>query len=301
MTRVKRKNIKQQKHKKILKLTRSYNGLHSKLFSQAKQQLFKSLRSSFVNRKQWKQKTRKQWVKTISQMLKKFDIFFKRTYVTQTLPFWVAVPSSAKDSQNWPVGLRDNIKYFKYKFEVASQTYAANIKENKNQLCINYSDFIFCLKNESIVLNRKMLAHLFIFNQKLMFKFVKSIGKLNKQRKKITHINSYSNLLFNYYWSPLSLINRETKTDLSLSSAPLWHECCVESNKNSNFYFAYSVVTKKWYLIDLHLFNKVLFTYKLEGKTIKWLNQTNSKFNAQCATSKKVEIKYNKLLETYCT
>jgi hypothetical protein len=81
----------------------------------------------------------------------------------------------------------------------------------------------------------------------------------------------------------------------------MWQENIFESCKNSKYYFAYSKTNNKWYLIDLHLLNKVSFNYKIEGKNIKWLNQTNSKFNSRLINEKKIETKYNKILETYAS
>merc|ERR1712070_822619 len=65
MTRVKRGECARQRRKKLLKLNRSFSGVHSRLFRQAKQQRFKALRSSFVNRKKFKRESRRLWIQRI--------------------------------------------------------------------------------------------------------------------------------------------------------------------------------------------------------------------------------------------
>ena len=70
MTRVKRGECARQRRKKLLKLNRSFSGVHSRLFRQAKQQRFKALRSSFVNRKKFKRESRRLWIQRIQSGLR---------------------------------------------------------------------------------------------------------------------------------------------------------------------------------------------------------------------------------------
>jgi len=70
MTRVKRGTCARQRRKKTLKLNRSFSGVHSRLFRHAKQQRFKALRSSFVNRKKFQRTSRSLWIQRIQSGLR---------------------------------------------------------------------------------------------------------------------------------------------------------------------------------------------------------------------------------------
>jgi large subunit ribosomal protein L20 len=66
MVRIKRGNVARKRRKKILSLAKGYQGAHSRLFRIANQQVMKSLRYSYINRKQKKRKFRQLWVTRIS-------------------------------------------------------------------------------------------------------------------------------------------------------------------------------------------------------------------------------------------
>ena len=62
MTRIKRGNVARKRRKKILKLAKGFRGSHSKLFRTAKQQVFKSLKYSYIGRKHKKRSYRRLWI-----------------------------------------------------------------------------------------------------------------------------------------------------------------------------------------------------------------------------------------------
>lgn len=66
MVRVKRGNVARKRRKKILSLARGYRGAHSVLFRVANQQVMKSLRYSYVGRKQKKRVFRRIWISRIN-------------------------------------------------------------------------------------------------------------------------------------------------------------------------------------------------------------------------------------------
>jgi large subunit ribosomal protein L20 len=66
MVRIKRGNVARKRRKKILSLAKGYQGAHSRLFRIANQQVMKSLRYSYINRKQKKRKFRQLWITRIS-------------------------------------------------------------------------------------------------------------------------------------------------------------------------------------------------------------------------------------------
>jgi large subunit ribosomal protein L20 len=123
MTRVKRGTCARHRRHKILKLNRSFSGVHSRLFRQAKQQRMKALRSSFVNRKEWKRESRRLWIQRIQASLR------------------APVLRSAGTNQ------------------------------------YTYSDFIHLLKKNNIIVNRKILAQLAIFDRQAFSQLVTSVGE----------------------------------------------------------------------------------------------------------------------------
>nr|YP_002327536.1 ribosomal protein L20 [Vaucheria litorea]ACF70953.1 ribosomal protein L20 [Vaucheria litorea] len=66
MVRIKRGNVAKKRRKKILNLAKGYQGAHSRLFRLANQQVMKSLRYSYMNRKQKKRKFRQLWITRIN-------------------------------------------------------------------------------------------------------------------------------------------------------------------------------------------------------------------------------------------
>lgn len=66
MVRVKRGNVARKRRKKILALASGYRGAHSILFRIANQQVMKSLRYSYIGRKQKKRIFRRIWISRIN-------------------------------------------------------------------------------------------------------------------------------------------------------------------------------------------------------------------------------------------
>ena len=66
MTRIKRGAVAKKRRKKILKLTESFKGSHSRLFTASNQQYMKALRYSYFDRKKNKSAFRKLWIQKIN-------------------------------------------------------------------------------------------------------------------------------------------------------------------------------------------------------------------------------------------
>ena len=62
MVRVKRGNVSNKRHKKILKFAKGFQGAHSRLFRTANQQVMKSLIYSYVGRKRRKRDFKRLWL-----------------------------------------------------------------------------------------------------------------------------------------------------------------------------------------------------------------------------------------------
>lgn len=62
MTRIKRGTVKKRKHKKILKEARGYYGAKKRSYRLAKEQLLKSLKYSYIDRKNRKRTFRRLWI-----------------------------------------------------------------------------------------------------------------------------------------------------------------------------------------------------------------------------------------------
>lgn len=69
MTRVKRGAVAKKRRKKILNLTESFRGSHSKLFTAANQQYMKALRYSYFDRRKNKKEFKKLWIQRIKGFL----------------------------------------------------------------------------------------------------------------------------------------------------------------------------------------------------------------------------------------
>ena len=66
MPRVKKGNVSQKRHKKVLKLAKGFRGAHSKLFRTANQQVMKALRHSYRDRRCRKRDFRRLWISRIN-------------------------------------------------------------------------------------------------------------------------------------------------------------------------------------------------------------------------------------------
>lgn len=79
MIRIKRGSAARKKHKKIIKLNKSFRGSHSRLFRTANQQNKKSLAYSYSGRRLKKRVMRTLWIKRINNNTNtiKYNIFRK--------------------------------------------------------------------------------------------------------------------------------------------------------------------------------------------------------------------------------
>ena len=66
MARVKRCNVARKRRNKILKLAKGFRGSHSKLFRTANQQVMKSLRYAYRDRRNRKRDFRRLWITRIN-------------------------------------------------------------------------------------------------------------------------------------------------------------------------------------------------------------------------------------------
>nr|YP_009399121.1 ribosomal protein L20 [Taenioma perpusillum]ARW68518.1 ribosomal protein L20 [Taenioma perpusillum] len=78
MTRVKRGNIARNRRKKILKLAKGFRGSHSKLFRIAKQQVFKALKYSYIDRKKKKRYYRRLWIVRINASVRLYGLSYSQ-------------------------------------------------------------------------------------------------------------------------------------------------------------------------------------------------------------------------------
>ena len=78
MTRVKRRNVSRNRHKKILKMTQGFRGSSSTLFRTAKQQNMKALRYSYRDRNQRKREFRHLWITRMSAALRVYGIRYSK-------------------------------------------------------------------------------------------------------------------------------------------------------------------------------------------------------------------------------
>nr|YP_010902693.1 ribosomal protein L20 [Hypnea nidulans]WCH54548.1 ribosomal protein L20 [Hypnea nidulans] len=76
MTRVKRGNVAKKRRKRILSLAKGFRGSHSSLFRTAKQQVFKSLKYSYVGRKLKKRYYRSIWIMRINAAVRPLNITY---------------------------------------------------------------------------------------------------------------------------------------------------------------------------------------------------------------------------------
>lgn len=78
MVRIRRGNVARKRRKKILKLTRGFQGAHSKLFRTANQQLMKGLKYSYRDRKRRKRLFRKLWIIRINAIVRAYGTNYSR-------------------------------------------------------------------------------------------------------------------------------------------------------------------------------------------------------------------------------
>lgn len=76
MTRIKRGNIARKRRKKILKLAKGFKGSNSSLFRTAKQQVLKSLKYSYIGRKNRKRDYRRLWIIRINAATSNYNMTY---------------------------------------------------------------------------------------------------------------------------------------------------------------------------------------------------------------------------------
>nr|WCH55544.1 ribosomal protein L20 [Hypnea pseudomusciformis] len=76
MTRVKRGNIARKRRKRILSLAKGFKGSHSSLFRTAKQQVFKSLKYSYIGRRLKKRYYRSLWIMRINAAVRPLNMTY---------------------------------------------------------------------------------------------------------------------------------------------------------------------------------------------------------------------------------
>ncbi len=74
MTRVKRGNVSRKRHKKILKISKGFRGAASVLFRTSNQQVMKSLRYSYRNRRQKKRDFRRLWIARVNAAVRRYGL-----------------------------------------------------------------------------------------------------------------------------------------------------------------------------------------------------------------------------------
>lgn len=78
MSRVKRGTIHSKKRKRILRLAKGYRSGRSKLYTQAKEAVKKSLFHSYIGRKRKKRDFRRLWIARINAAVRKEGISYSR-------------------------------------------------------------------------------------------------------------------------------------------------------------------------------------------------------------------------------
>ena len=126
MTRVTRGFVAKKRRKRVLKLAKGFRGSHSVLFRTAQQRTMRALSLAYRDRRLYKRNIRSLWIRRINSFLR-----------DNAPESGVTASSSENIESNSSVG-------------------------SKNTL--SYSSFIHKLKKSNILLNRKVLAQLAIFD-----------------------------------------------------------------------------------------------------------------------------------------
>lgn len=78
MARVKRGNVLRKRHKKILKLAKSFKGARSRIFKVANQAVMKSLKYQYRDRRNKKRVFRRLWIVRINAAVKAHGISYSK-------------------------------------------------------------------------------------------------------------------------------------------------------------------------------------------------------------------------------
>lgn len=78
MARVKRGNVLRKRHKKILKLAKSFKGARSRLFVVANQAVMKALKFQYRDRRNKKRSFRRLWITRINAAVRQHGLSYSR-------------------------------------------------------------------------------------------------------------------------------------------------------------------------------------------------------------------------------
>ena len=78
MARVKRAVNARKNHKKVLKLAKGYFGSKHLLYRTANEQVMRSLRYSYIHRKQTKREMRKLWIARINAAVRPYELSYSK-------------------------------------------------------------------------------------------------------------------------------------------------------------------------------------------------------------------------------
>jgi len=78
MARVKRGNVLRKRHKKILKLAKSFKGARSRLFVVANQAVMKALKFQYRDRRNKKRSFRRLWIARINAAVRQHGLSYSR-------------------------------------------------------------------------------------------------------------------------------------------------------------------------------------------------------------------------------
>ena len=134
MTRVTRGFVAKKRRKRVLKLAKGFRGSHSVLFRTAQQRTMRALSLAYRDRRLYKRNIRSLWIRRINSFLR-----------DNAPESGVTASSSQNIQSNSSVG---------------------------SQNTLSYSSFIHKLKKSNILLNRKVLAQLAIFDPISMNKII---------------------------------------------------------------------------------------------------------------------------------
>ena len=136
MTRVTRGFVAKKRRKRVLKLAKGFRGSHSVLFRTAQQRTMRALSLAYRDRRLYKRDIRSLWIRRINSFL----------HDTEFHGGFAVGGDGAKSSVNSAASSKESL---------------INTSSKRST---SYSSFIHQLKKSNILLNRKVLAQLSIFD-----------------------------------------------------------------------------------------------------------------------------------------
>ena len=155
MTRVTRGFVAKKRRKKVLKLASGFTGANHRLFRTAQQRVLRALALAYRDRRLYKRKIRGVWIRRMNSFLRGYSCSLcstsQRQRHTQVKP-QSGAPKDLNHRNSKDVN-QTNLQVVK------------TLEGNKlNKRPLNYSIFLGKLKNFNILLNRKILSQLSIFD-----------------------------------------------------------------------------------------------------------------------------------------